>query len=89
VYKHFGTHWQNNLADTANYVHRYDSQQGRGVFMYRLMIGLRLFLNKLFKNCLHHLCGAWLLYGNVLPIPSRQSKIPLGMDKDYTVRHFI
>lgn len=48
-----------------------------GVFMYRLMTGLRPFLDKLFKNCLHHLCGAWLLYGNVQPIPSWQSKISL------------
>lgn len=86
MYKHLGTHWQNKLADTVNYVHRCDSQHGRremvllwGVFIYRLMTGLRLFLNKLLKNCLHHLCGTWLLYGNVLSIPSRQSKISLGV----------
>jgi hypothetical protein len=83
MYKHFGTHWQNGLADTASYVHRCNSQQGRrkmvllwGVFMHRLMTDMRLFEINYSRSACITFVG---LYGNVLPIPSWKSKISLGV----------
>jgi hypothetical protein len=58
MYKHLGTHWQNSLADTANYVHRCDSQQGRkrnGTILGCIHVQINDWLEALLKQIIQEL----------------------------------